>query len=870
LSTYYSFCLWIVLPIFFATSSPATATEVFDVRVDQYEVCCEPSSIICGDLDGNSYTDLAVANHGSDNIAVLLGNDMGGFEGAMYFDAGNNPSSIVLGDFNADGIKDLATANQGSSDISILLGNGDGSLHDSINYYTGFDPHIIITENLDGDNVLDIVVGHKNYSHISVLRGNGDGTFDTFVNYNIAAPPSSIAIGHLDGDNNFDLAVLCGDSGHSHVDINILLGDGQGAFYLDDTFNSGSYPRSIVVADLNCDGNADIATANGVSPTSPYDGYVTIFLSNGNGTFQSALYYPSNIYPDTMTSGDFNSDERLDLIISNSSMFLVLLGKDDGSFRSSASYCHPEVASMERIAIGDFNGDTLVDLAHTGSNSSTVSVVHGKGDGSFTYGNCIGFGGVSIAVDDFDQDGYSDVVALDHSMYDLENIVSIRLGNGDMSFGPRRNILLGQYAYLFLNQATALDVNDFDNDGYPDIVVQALTEDGDEDDSNVVVLLGNGDGTFRIVEHIYVFDALMRPPIGDLNNDGNQDLIVEGCGQYSHILFGNGDGTFHESGLWPPIPCTAESIEVVDINGDDILDFVVACGYFWWSSFDGVATAIGNGDGTFQDIIRFEDDSPASLATCDFDDDNDIDVAVANISGYLSIWLNFGDGSFQPRMQYWVGDPARTIVCGMINGDDYADLAVASNNGDFISILYGYGDGTFQAPIDLRANVSSFSYPCDERHIEDAPSFLLCDLDNDGDSDILTSRGYVLRNNTYSNTIRSELSCVPTSGGLPFTSSLTIRISNLSNNHIRKMAGRLDLTLADGNKYPSWRTGFTNINPDASYISTWPQYIPALSSLIGVNTFTLFGVDVTPPPYNHPPYPPSGFTATDSCIVVGF
>ncbi|MBV8269011.1 MAG: VCBS repeat-containing protein, partial [Planctomycetaceae bacterium] len=87
----------------------------------------KPSALVAGDFRGDGRTDLAVANQGSDDVSVLLGNGDGTFQKAVQYATGTGPDALVAGDFRGDGRTDLAVANQGSNDVSVLLGNGDGT-----------------------------------------------------------------------------------------------------------------------------------------------------------------------------------------------------------------------------------------------------------------------------------------------------------------------------------------------------------------------------------------------------------------------------------------------------------------------------------------------------------------------------------------------------------------------------------------------------------------------------------------------------------------------------------------------------------------------------------------------------------------------
>jgi len=115
------------------------------------------------------------------------------------FGAGTNPDSAAVGDFNGDGKMDLAVANEGSDNVSILLGNGDGTFQAAVNYGAGTDPDSVAVGDFRGDGKLDLVVANYYSNNVSVLLGNGDGTFQAAVNYGVSAP-TSVAVGDFNGD----------------------------------------------------------------------------------------------------------------------------------------------------------------------------------------------------------------------------------------------------------------------------------------------------------------------------------------------------------------------------------------------------------------------------------------------------------------------------------------------------------------------------------------------------------------------------------------------------------------------------------------------------------------------------------------------
>jgi len=117
--------------------------------------------------------------------------------------------------------------------------------------------------------------------------------------------------------------------------------------------------------------------------------------------------------------------------------------------------------------------------------------------------------------------------------------------------------------------------------------------------------------------------------------------------------------------------------------------------------------------------------------------------------------------------------------------------------------------------------------------------------------------------------VQANLVCFPESGTLPFTGLMWMTMGSETEYMLRRLAGRIDVDLGGGGAIANWRAGWTNLSPGGLFFQTWNQRFPALPSLVGENVFQFTVEDVTPPPYNQPPYPPAGQTATASCAVTG-
>jgi hypothetical protein len=117
-------------------------------------------------------------------------------------------------------------------------------------------------------------------------------------------------------------------------------------------------------------------------------------------------------------------------------------------------------------------------------------------------------------------------------------------------------------------------------------------------------------------------------------------------------------------------------------------------------------------------------------------------------------------------------------------------------------------------------------------------------------------------------TVTATLGCEPASGQLPFSFAFQAQLGNPTV-ETRRVAGRVDLVTGGGSQYTNWRSGFTNLTAGEVYSAFWSQNLPALATLVGDNVFTLLAEDVTPAPYNQPPYLPSGDSHTVQCTVTG-
>jgi hypothetical protein len=226
----------------------------------------KPRSVAIADFNGDGRLDLAVANDGSIYIgrgfvSVFLGSGDGTFSPQMTFAAGVNPRFVTTGDFNGDSRTDLAVADPGpgapfpSPDILVLPGFGDGTFGSPLSTGGGNPPRSMAVGDFNGDGRQDLAVARGD---LSVLLGNGDGTFGPETHYQSILGAASVAIDDIDRDGRQDLAV----TDNSANVISLLPGLGDGTFGPQINLPVGADPFSIAAGDFNGDGAVDLASVH--------------------------------------------------------------------------------------------------------------------------------------------------------------------------------------------------------------------------------------------------------------------------------------------------------------------------------------------------------------------------------------------------------------------------------------------------------------------------------------------------------------------------------------------------------------------------------------------------------------------------------
>jgi hypothetical protein len=315
---------------------------------------------------------------------------------------------------------------------------------------------------------------------------------------------------------------------------------------------------------------------------------------------------------------------------------------------------------------------------------------------------------LDVRVGDFNNDGHLDLVTANY----LGNSVSVLLDNGDGTFQPARNTLIGP--------PLSLAVGDFNRDGKLDV---ATANDYVVDNHGVTVLLGQGDGTFVPAVPPTQFEWSSAIAAGDLNADGKLDLVATPVDSYvgesyAIVMLGHGDGTF-ESSWSGPYSGSFYSLALADFDGDGNTDVLTG----------GSAMIFrGNGDGTLQaptdlGIVT------SSLTVADFDADGKLDLAATNSPNLgVSVLRGNGDGTFQPARSFAAGADPYSISAASVSGDGVLDLVVTNRDAvGGLTVLLGTGDGSFGPPITTVTGADSISLAVADFNADGRPDAAVTD-----------------------------------------------------------------------------------------------------------------------------------------------
>ncbi|MHB1935102.1 MAG: FG-GAP-like repeat-containing protein [Acidobacteriaceae bacterium] len=283
-----------------------------------YAVGKQPYWIASGDLNGDGYPDLVTANTTDGTVSVLLNNGPSGngtFAAAATYTVGKQPYQVAIGDVNGDGYPDLAVANYSANSVTVLFGSKVGTFTvQPTALATCANPYGVAIGDFKHNGFPSIAVTCYSAAAtgLEVFPNNGNGTFGAPFMTATNTHPSSLVVGDFNRDGKLDIVV----GNTSANNISFFAGNGDNTFAAGVTSPSLNFPDSIAAGDFNGDGILDIA---GVAPNF---NAVEVTLGKGDGTFgtfqqRSAGQFTVRTQPWALAVGDFNNDGQLDIVTAN-------------------------------------------------------------------------------------------------------------------------------------------------------------------------------------------------------------------------------------------------------------------------------------------------------------------------------------------------------------------------------------------------------------------------------------------------------------------------------------------------------------------------------------------------------------------------
>ena len=561
---------------------------------------------------------------------------------------------------------------------------------------TGNSP-LVASGDFNHDGYKDLAIPYR--STIYLILGGPTG-FTNGAQYQLGNSVTAIAAADFNGDGNLDLAVITDGA----QDAFIFFGKGDGTFSDPTSVATPKYMLYMTAGDFNGDGKADLAFTSG--------GYLYTCLGHGDGTFGpvSIASGAMSAGAQMLIAGDFHGTGKDDLIVGGETFgghgctnsfpcFTVNLFSNTGraTFEFDQLLVGTTGTNVPSVAVADLNSDGALDLVmdrlgEVGDSLTAVFMNDGKGNLTRTAQYLVESSPVGIAAVDINGDGIPDIITANSV-----GSVSVLLGNGDGTFGKSTS-------YAANSSPVWVDVGPYYGKDQRDLVVFNLVDNAQPTSTALSLIRTSSSGEPQAPVTTYL-PALGPGALADMNGDGIPDLLVN-TGSVVAVLPGSAGGVFGQA--LASVSVIPSNIVVADFNLDGRPDFA-AC-----DSYTGeLHIALQEASGRYSDRITAENGCQTAWAG-DLNGDGIPDlIMLTDPQDFrltnMSVLLGKGNGAFSPPVS--IGSAPYTFTIGDFNGDGKWDIAFCNpfeGQPACPGIMFGNGDGTFQAPVYTSATTQGY------------------------------------------------------------------------------------------------------------------------------------------------------------------
>jgi len=383
-----------------------------DSRLDGYTG--GPYKVVAADFTGDRRVDVVLGYRYLGVVSVNTGDGTGRFTATtLNAFTGEDRRSDLTGeswsaphvhnmayaDVDRDGLPDLALAVGGLSvkktgRVILARNVGQGQFRHMLEYSVPSQAKGVCLADLDNDGRLDLLYTARGSGYtddlkrgrLTIRQGLGGWKFGRAIESDAGRSAYAVETADLNNDGYSDVMI----PNEHDTCVTCFLNPGRTLFTAGRRSLNGRILRAtpipnqrshavndVCAADLDGDGNQDLLTANLGTST------VSVFVGNGDGTFQKDILLEAGKNGAFLGTGDFDTDGDIDFVITHwtEDFTSVFLNDGDGTFADRMDY--QTGSGNYGVAVADLNGDGHLDIVTANYRHMSMSLLRGVGDGTF-------------------------------------------------------------------------------------------------------------------------------------------------------------------------------------------------------------------------------------------------------------------------------------------------------------------------------------------------------------------------------------------------------------------------------------------------------------------------------------------------------